>query len=283
MPARALPPPESCSAKAAILVLALKHSFHWQVYALQHRKPEPTEDEFVKVCEELPSSRVELSEALEQGLNARKREVAPLSALPKKIRDAFVVAEDPEFYERQRADFGECVARLIVFRNIALAREIKRGSMDTPDSTKAICYSRFSRTLARSLMSSNPGPESTIRRELKETLWQERLEAFLDKDALLETYLNHMYFGRGAFGVAEAARRHFDKKPSELAIEEAAYLAGLVKAPTYYSDPKNSQKAQERKNWVLSEMAARGAISIGEAEAAAARPLTFVEWPPKRR
>ncbi|MBJ7535473.1 transglycosylase domain-containing protein [Rhodomicrobium vannielii ATCC 17100] len=279
MPARALSSSENCSAKAAILVIALKNSFHWQLYAQEKGEPEPTEAEFLKSCEELPSSSTQIAEALEQTLtsiNVSKREIASLTALPKKVRDAFVVAEDPEFYQRPRADFSECVGRLILFSNIALARVMTRGSIDASDSTK-LCYSRFSRTLARSLILTQLGLQSTIKRELTEMLWQERLEALLDKDALLETYLNHMYFGRGARGVAEAARRYYDKKPSELAVEEAAYLAALVKAPTYYSDPKNSQKAQERRNWVLSEMAARGFIPSGEAEAAAARPLTVVE------
>jgi penicillin-binding protein 1A len=113
----------------------------------------------------------------------------------------------------------------------------------------------------------------TIIRKFKEMLAAERIEAALDKSQILQLYLNLIYLGRGAYGVAAAAQRHFGKKLSELTVEEAAYLAGLPKEPNLDA-ARNYQKALERRNWVIGQMAKGGYISSQEAEAAASRPLT---------
>ena len=269
-PVHAAPGGVDCAAKAAALVAAINQTIFWQMGRRSGRVPELTEAEFVKVCKDLPPSDG-LTEVLKRQIMAapglEKHEIVPFNAIPERVRNAFVAAEDADFYRRRNTGFFECVKRT------ALSMNIKTFQRRSSPSGNSVCYSAFSRALGKSLLS---GSERSIKRKLKEMLAAERVETALNKARILQLYLNHVYLGRGAFGVAAAARRHFGKRLSELTVEEAAYLAGLAKAPGPFDAARKYQRAMERRNWVIGQMAKGGYISRQEAEAAAMRPLTVI-------
>src|SRR5690606_11173093 len=95
------------------------------------------------------------------------------------------------------------------------------------------------------------------------------------KKAILSLYLNHIYLGAGAYGVAAAAHRYFQKDLSELTLAEMALLAGLPKAPSAFSPISNPERALERRNVVLDQMVRCGKITEAEADAAKAEPLAL--------
>src|SRR5262249_19227341 len=100
-----------------------------------------------------------------------------------------------------------------------------------------------------------------------------RIEAALPKDRILELYLNEIYLGAGAYGVAAAAQTYFDKSLDELTLGEAAFLAGLPKAPNRYNPSRNPQIAQARRDWVIDRMVDDEVLPRAEAIAAEAQPL----------
>ncbi len=100
-----------------------------------------------------------------------------------------------------------------------------------------------------------------------------RIEQAYPKDRILELYLNEIFFGLGAYGVAGAALTYFDKSVNELTVAEAAYLAALPKGPSNYHPFKHADRALERRNWVIDQMADNGYVTREEAEKAKAEPL----------
>jgi hypothetical protein len=265
---------ENCADNARVSLAALKHTALWQMGILNGRAPELTEAEFVKVCEDLPPSN-ELSEFLVRKFTAgqEKREIVPVDAIPARVRNAFIAAEDPSFYRRTSADFLSCAKRAALSVDMPIIQRALGGKQNAPVSrfdNSFLCYSAFSWQLAKNLLLNE---HRYIIRKFKEMLAAERIEAALDKSQILQLYLNLIYLGRGAWGIAAAAQRHFGKQLSELTVEEAAYLGGLPKEPTLDA-VRNYQKALERRNWVIGQMAKGGYISRQEAEAAVLRPLT---------
>jgi penicillin-binding protein 1A len=269
---------EDCTAQAAVLVAALKQTVVWQAFTLSGRAPELTEAEFVKVCEDLPPSDGFI-EAVERRMMAfpgqEKREIVPFDAIPERVRKAFVAAEDPDFYRRGNVGFAECAKRAVLSMNVAIVQRAQAERQNAPFSPYGnfFCYSGFSWGLARNLLA---GSDMSIKRKFKEMLAAGRIEAALDKSRILQLYLNQIYLGRNAFGIAAAAQRYFGKRLSELTVEEAAYLAGLPKEPSHLDAARNYPKALERRDWVIGQMAKCGYITRQEAEAAAARPLTVI-------
>src|SRR5690606_24490156 len=113
-------------------------------------------------------------------------------------------------------------------------------------------------------------------RKLKEAYYTIRLEANLPKEEILEGYLNTIYYGHGVYGIEAASRYYFQKSAAELALEEAAMLAGIPKGPRYFSPFHNFDNAKKRQELILSVMAKEGLISAKEAELAKQTPLEFV-------
>src|SRR5690606_15597158 len=97
-------------------------------------------------------------------------------------------------------------------------------------------------------------------RKFRELLLTRRLEQSLSKDDILWLYLNHIYLGHGRHGIEEAARYYFGKHASELMLDEAATLAGLVASPERYSPRKNPQLALKRRRFVLDQMLQKGFV-----------------------
>jgi penicillin-binding protein 1A len=112
-------------------------------------------------------------------------------------------------------------------------------------------------------------------RKFKELLLAYKIETVLSKDQILETYLNQIYFGQGAYGASAAAQTYFGKDVSKLTVSEAAVLAGLPKSPNNYSPYKNPERAKKRQEHVLTRMEEAGFLTSAEREEAAAQPLSF--------
>jgi membrane peptidoglycan carboxypeptidase len=116
-------------------------------------------------------------------------------------------------------------------------------------------------------------PDKTLRRKLKEAYLAVRIELAFSKDEILETYLNRVYFGDGFYGVEAAARGYFSKPASNVTLEEAALLAGLIQRPSAYAPSRNAERATARRALVLESMADAGMIDRATARETAKRPL----------
>ena len=143
--------------------------------------------------------------------------------------------------------------------------ELRRGGKIEGAST-------ITQQLARALLLS---PERTYIRKFKELCLAYKIETVLSKDQILETYLNQIYFGQGAYGVSAAAQTYFGKDVSKLTVPEAALLAGLPKSPNNYSPYKNPERAKKRQEHVLTRMGEAGFLTPKERDEAAAQLLSF--------
>ena len=185
----------------------------------------------------------------------QRRLFLPIQAIPDLVKNAFLSAEDKNFYSHPGVDI-EGVARAVM----VLA---KGGRMQGA--------STITQQVAKNFLLTN---ERTFDRKIKEAILSLRIEQAYSKDKILELYLNEIYLGAGSYGIAAASLAYFDKPVSELTVEEAAYLAALPKAPENYNPYRDKDKATERRNWVIDQMAANGYIKAATAEAAQQKPLT---------
>ncbi|HEU4431176.1 MAG TPA: transglycosylase domain-containing protein [Myxococcota bacterium] len=182
-----------------------------------------------------------------------RRQLTPMNEIPKGVVNAFLAAEDDTFYEHGGVDFVSMLrAAWVTF---------------TTDETQGA--STITQQLAKNLLLSS---ERTYTRKAKEVVLARRIEQRFDKDAILWRYLNHIYFGSGAYGVAEAARTYFDKPLAELTPSEAALIAGLPKAPGKFSPHLNPTRAEERRRYVLARMRDVGFLDEAAYEANLAPP-----------
>jgi len=187
-----------------------------------------------------------------------RRLYLPIGAVPERVRHAFISAEDKNFAKHFGLD-PEGLMRAVVnnAKNIGSGRRPEGASTITQQVAKNF------------LLSSDP----TLTRKVKEAILAMRIEKAYSKDRILELYLNEIYLGRGAYGIAAAALTYFDKAVNELTLEEAAYLAALPKGPSNYDPFKHVARALDRRNWVLERMLNNGYISPAEEQAAKSKPL----------
>jgi penicillin-binding protein 1A len=181
-----------------------------------------------------------------------RRRVIPLEQVPKHVIQAFLAAEDDSFYEHSGVDYVS-IARA-AWSNLVSDRGIQGASTITQQTVKQLLLS----------------PERTYQRKIRELILARRLEQRFTKDEILFLYLNEIYFGSGAYGIAEAARTYFAKDAAALDVSEAALLAGMPKAPGRFSPHVNPARAEERRLWVLGRMLEEGFID--EAAHRAAQP-----------
>src|SRR5262245_4707681 len=187
---------------------------------------------------------------------AERRRLVSLDAVPRHVIQAFLATEDADFFDHHGLDLGALARAAWV--NLRAGGEVRQGG------------STITQQLAKSLLL---GSERTLQRKLREMLLAMRIEARFSKQQILEMYLNQIYFGAGAYGIAEAARTFFDKDVAELSLSEAALLAGLPKAPSAFSPTRRPEVAEERRRFVLERMRELGSIDAdAEREALAARP-----------
>ncbi|MCB1885831.1 MAG: penicillin-binding protein 1A [Geminicoccaceae bacterium] len=188
-----------------------------------------------------------------------KRIFVPIEAIPKRVQDAFIAAEDQNF----RHHFG--IDPKGILR--AVVDNIKR----LRDNRRPAGASTITQQVAKNFLLTN---EVSIERKIKEAILAIRMEQAFSKDKILELYLNEIFLGNRSYGVAAAALNYFDKSLDDLTIGEAAYLAGLPKAPSSYDPARNHDAAVERRDYVLGRMAEDGYVTRAEAEAAKDEPLT---------
>ncbi|MGB1027401.1 MAG: penicillin-binding protein 1A, partial [Rhodospirillaceae bacterium] len=188
-----------------------------------------------------------------------KRVYVPIDAIPQRVRDAFLSAEDKTFYEHFGLDmFG-------------LARAVVTNLENMGTGRRPVGASTITQQVAKNFLLTN---EATVQRKIKEAILALRIEQTFTKDHILELYLNEIYLGSGAHGVAAAAMNYFAKSLDELTIAEAAYLAALPKAPNNYHPTRKTAAAIGRRNWVIDRMLDDRRITPDEAVAAKAEPLT---------
>lgn len=183
----------------------------------------------------------------------------PLDLLPAHVIGAVVATEDRRFFEHWGVDpWGLTRA---AFANLRARRYVQGGSTLTQQ-------------LAKNLFLS---PERSFERKIEELVLALWLELRLSKQDILELYLNRVYFGAGAYGIEAAAQRYFDKSAREMTLNEAAVIAGLLKAPSKYSPATSPGAARSRGRSVVSKMLAAGVITQDAAAKAARESVRFAE------
>jgi len=188
---------------------------------------------------------------------ARERRLyLPSSAIPPLVKDAFIAAEDKNFYVHSGFDPEGIVRAALVF--LEGNRHIQGASTITQQVAKNF------------LLNS----DRTVTRKIREILLSMRIENAYSKDKILELYLNEIYLGLSNYGVAAAALNYFNKSVHELTIAEAAYLAALPKEPSALNPFRNHDRAVERRNYVIGRMVEDGYITAEQAKEARAEPLT---------
>ncbi|MEY4705052.1 MAG: Penicillin-binding protein [Nitrospirota bacterium] len=180
-----------------------------------------------------------------------------LAEIPEQVRRAVIAVEDVRFFEHPGLDYIGMLR--------AAWTNVRRGGKVEGAST-------ITQQLARSLFLSS---ERTFDRKVRELILAYQMELVLTKDKILELYLNQIYFGQGAYGIASAAQTYFGKDLSSLTIAEAAFLAGLPKSPNHYSPFKAYDRAKRRQEHVLARMEEAGFLTAAERETAAAEALHF--------
>ena len=187
-----------------------------------------------------------------------KRVFVPITAIPRRVVNAFLSAEDKNFYSHPGVDF------------VSVLRAIVTNLANLGSNRRPVGASTITQQVAKNFLLTN---EVSIDRKIKEAILAFRIEQAFTKETILELYLNEIYLGFGSYGVAAAALNYFNKSLDELTVAEAAYLAALPKAPNNYHPVRKHDAAVARRNWVISRMAEDGRISAVEAESAAAEPL----------
>ncbi|MEA2934647.1 MAG: penicillin-binding protein [Variibacter sp.] len=196
---------------------------------------------------------------------ARERRLyMPIQAVPKLVINAFLAAEDKNFYEHGGLDFtGIARAAVLFAQNL--------GSSRRPQGASTI-----TQQVAKNFLLTN---EVSFDRKIKEALLALRIERTYSKDKILELYLNEIYLGLGAYGIAAASLIYYDKSVHELTIDEAAYLAALPKAPSTLHPFRARDRATERRNYVIDRMVENGYIKVSEAEPAKKKSLNVTPRP----
>jgi len=195
---------------------------------------------------------------------ARERRVElSYDEFPPLVVNAFLSAEDKSFFRHPGIDILGLAGAVVDYT----AKSITGG--------RAKGGSTITQQVAKYLLRDS---SYNIGRKVREAILAFRLESALTKEQILELYLNSMFLGRNAYGVQAAARAYFDKDVGDLTLPEAAYLAVLPKAPANYDPVRATQRALDRRNYVLREMFANGAITEEQWRSAAATPLGTIRY-----
>ncbi len=188
----------------------------------------------------------------------QKRIFVPLSAIPKKVIDAFISAEDKNFYSHTGIDIT------------GIARALRANIANYGERRSLVGGSTITQQVVKNFLLSS---EQSLERKIKEAILAIRITRTYSKDKILELYLNEIYLGLGSYGVAAAAQNYFNKSLEDLTVEEAALLAAQPKAPNSYNPKRNPEAALERRNWVISRMFDDGKLSALEKEQFSNAPL----------
>lgn len=196
---------------------------------------------------------------------ARERRVElSYDEYPPMVVRAFISAEDKTFFTHGGIDYPGLIGAVFDFTTKAAT-----------GGGRARGGSTITQQVAKALLQDN---SYSVTRKIREAILAFRLESTLSKEQILELYLNQIFLGRNAYGVQAASRAYFDKDVKELTLPEAAYLAVLPKAPSNYDPVRATQKALDRRNYVLREMFNNGYISEADWRSAAATPLGTIRY-----
>lgn len=196
---------------------------------------------------------------------ARERRLfVPIAAMPNHVIQAFLSAEDKNFFTHPGID------------PVGIARAVVQNILNVAQNRRPVGASTITQQVAKNFLLGN---EVSLSRKAKEAILAFRIERAFSKDKILELYLNEIYLGAGAYGVAAAALTYFDKSLYDLTIPEAAYLAGLPKAPSSYHPVRQNDRARARRDYVIDRMLEDGAISAAEARQARETPLVALTRP----
>lgn len=190
---------------------------------------------------------------------ARERRVQlSFAEYPPLLVRAFLAAEDRTFFEHHGVDFPGLAGAVVDYASKFGTGQRARGG------------STITQQVAKNLLIGN---KYSPTRKIREAILAYKIEETLTKQQILELYLNQIFLGRNAYGVEAASHAYFDKELDELSLGQLAYLAILPKAPSNYDPFRNTDRALERRNYVLSEMVRNGFVTAAQARAAAAEPI----------
>ncbi len=203
------------------------------------------------------------NEKIIQKLGPATQEKLSPGNMPLLVKQAFIAAEDRRFYDHKGVDLWG-ISR-------ALIRNLREGSVKEGGST-------ITQQLARTVFLNQ---DKSLTRKLKEVTLSFKLERELSKEEILEQYLNYVYLGSGAYGIADASWVYFSKTPDLLSLEEAALIAGLAPAPSFFSPLVNPNLALKRRSVVLNRMQNEGFITKNELLNTIEKPLKITPAKPK--
>src|ERR1700684_1689563 len=196
-------------------------------------------------------------------LASERRIFVPIGAIPPIVKQAFISAEDQNFYTHPGVD------------PLAIIRAATFDLSHAGQGRRPIGASTITQQVAKNMLLDN---QISFSRKVKEAILAMRIEQNLSKERILELYLNEIYLGLGAYGVAAAAETYFNKPLDQLTLPEAAFLAALPKAPNNYNPFKFADAAKARRDWVLDRMSEDHVITVAQAEAAKADPIVPSEF-----
>ncbi len=206
------------------------------------------------------TTRLHASDGALMAEYARERRLyLPIQAIPDRVKAAFLSAEDKNFYQHPGIDL------------LSLFRAVATNVQNLGSGRRPVGASTITQQVAKNFLLTS---DQTMERKVREMILSFRIEQAYSKDRILELYLNEIFFGLGAYGIAGAALTYFDKSVNELTLEEAAYLAALPRGPSNYHPYRHTERAVERRNWVIDQMVANGYVEAAEGETAKALPLT---------
>jgi penicillin-binding protein 1A len=231
--------------------------------ALEQSIPDSTADLLTYVRDDTITIKAENGEILQQ-IGPATRETIKIREVPKTLTQAFLATEDQRFEKHHGVDYQGILRA--VLSNIQAGDVVEGGSTITQQLARIVYFNQ----------------ERTVGRKLKEMLMAQKIEKNVDKNTILERYLNLVYLGSGAYGVADAAWVYFSKPVKDLTLPEMAMIAGLPAAPNDYSPLSNPKIAKERRDVVLVRMLNNGFITKAQADEAIATPVVTKPSNPKR-
>ena len=187
-----------------------------------------------------------------------KRVFVPVSAMPRRVIDAFISAEDKTFFEHPGIDLPGIAAAAV------------RNLMQIGTDRRPVGASTITQQVTKNFLLTDA---VSYRRKIREIILAFRIEGALSKERILELYLNQIYLGFGSYGVAAAAINYFNKSLDELSLAEAAFLAGLPKAPNNYNPKRFPQASRDRRDYVIRRMLEDGRVGAAEAALARSSPV----------
>ncbi|EHL96818.1 penicillin-binding protein, 1A family [Acetobacteraceae bacterium AT-5844] len=187
-----------------------------------------------------------------------RRVFLPIDAIPKRVQEAFIAAEDQRFWNHHGVD------------PVGLTRAVLTNLEGMGSGRRAVGASTITQQVAKNMLVGN---DRTIMRKVREAILAFRLESAMSKERILEIYLNEIFLGQQAYGVASAAMNYFNKGLDELTLSETAFLAALPKAPNNLNPMRYPEAARARRDYVLDRMVEDGAATQAEADAAKQEPI----------